>query len=65
MHELVWSFDEKLTPSGCFGDGAWRPLPVVTNDFGYVVHEDQTADLVVVQDVQYFDLQTSFLSVCI
>ena len=67
MHELVWPFDQELSPSWCLCDGVW-PAAVITNDFGHVVHENQTTDLVAVEDVEYFDLQTSFLgiiSVCI
>ena len=52
MHEFARIFCQKFAPSGCFD-----------NVFGYVVHVDQAADLIVVKDVQNFYLQTPFLRV--
>ena len=68
MHELVRLFCQKFAPFGCF-DEVWcswlllRLLLVATTDFSYVTHVDQAADLIVVKDVQNFDLQNPFLSV--
>ena len=61
MHELVRLFCQKFAPFGCF-DRVWRSWfllglrVVVTDDFSYVAHVDQAADLIVVKDVENFDL---------
>ena len=57
-HELVWLFDKIFAPI----ISAWLSLLllnlllVTTNGFGYVVHVNQATYLIVVKDVQNFDL---------
>ena len=61
MHELVRLFCQKFAPFWCF-HRVWfswllpRLLLVATNNFGYIVHVDQAADLIVVNGVQNFDM---------
>ena len=52
IHELVRLFYQKLAPLRCF-DGAWLKylLLRLPTDFGYVVHVNQAADLIVVKNV--------------